>query len=650
MILGQMPMGFLPFTPITANPAPIAVNDDAGTFAKGSNNNTLNVLANDQNVAGGTLTIETQPANGACTVSGDVILYSPNNGFLGADSFVYRITTASGTATATVTTFVQEGAGTPPPAGGTLSATPDTFRMQTGTTKELWVTWNDVRPREAQVTSASAGSIMNLRRNVINYTAPGSPQTVNINYTISDKANSSTTTATVNVVSGTPAAMTQRTTLYIYNKQVCRTRYIRPLQNASGSSVVINSVSSQPAVGSATRLDNTRISMTVPEAAAPQNTSIGYQVGSANGTASGTIDVVVQNKPNVTWATGLLIGIPDVPDWITQIGRNPSANAGFTRLVYKDGGGVQHALFTNFSRLSGDSFTINDAGTNRTVSMFGTPSYCMSNFESGLNAAWKQNAIHFLSVQLVPEDQSVHSSPTGFKKFLPGGGQNSAYTTCWYKFGQRFATYLDNKSMASSKIVLELGKECNSTEPYQILPGWEQDAKDAWRLAVDRIRAGMNNTTAGRADDLRFCFRVAQNRKAVNSPSSLPNLPQLFPGNSHFAVVGMSFHDGESDFGDENGWHNVLFGSDNEFGLSEFYETARQHNVMMAVPEWDLYYTGYSLGVTKEPREVMERWFRWLYEHRDKLLFETYLSQYNRMRDRWTTWGAAQAYKALWSN
>ena len=630
MFLGQIPMGVLPFTPVTSNPLPVCVDDDAGIFAMGSNQNAINVLANDVNVSGGTLAIVTQPANGVCTVSGTTILYSPNNGWQGSDSFTYRVTTAAGSDTATVTTRAYEGGVEPTdpeepvdpdPPSAALTAAPDTFRLQTGTTKELWVTWNDVRLKEAQVTSTGQGS----------------------------------STVTVQIVAGAPAPIAQRSRHYVYNKGALRTRYCRPLMNSSGNSPVVNSITTQPAVGAATRLDASRIQVTVPEAAAPQSTTVGYQMGSANGTTNGVVDLVIQNKPPVTWACGLLIGIPDVDDWTAQIGRAPTANTGFTRLVYRDASNVQHATLTNFSRLSGDNFTVNDAGTNKTVSLFGTgANWMISSFDSGLGKPWKNNAIHCLSVQLVPEDQSVHNSPTGFAKFLAGGAQNSAFTTCWYRFGQRFAVYLDSKAIPSSKVVLELGKECNSTEPYQIMPAWVQDGRDAWKLAIDRIRAGMNNAVPGRADDLRFCFRVAGNRKAVNSSSSLPNLPQLFPGNSHVDVVGFSFHDGETDLHTEQGWHNILFGSDTEFGLAEVYETARQHNVQIGIAEWDLYFTNYNvLGGTKttqEPREVMERWFRWLYEHRDRLLFETYLSQFNRLRDRWTTWGAAIAYRDLWSN
>jgi hypothetical protein len=57
---------------------------------------------------------------------------------------------------------------------------------------------------------------------------------------------------------------------------------------------------------------------------------------------------------------------------------------------------------------------------------------------------------------------------------------------------------------------------------------------------------------------------------------------------------------------------------------------------------------------TTNSAEIMERWFRWLYEHRDKLEFEVYLSQANRFRGRWgdsaNPWGAATAYEALWRN
>ena len=74
----------------------------------------IDVLGNDSlgNAPNG-VEIEAGPANGSATVQGDnTILYSPNFGFLGDDSFEYRLTDANGDSdVATVTVCVLFGSG-----------------------------------------------------------------------------------------------------------------------------------------------------------------------------------------------------------------------------------------------------------------------------------------------------------------------------------------------------------------------------------------------------------------------------------------------------------------------------------------------------------------------------------------------------------
>ncbi len=75
-----------------ANQPPTA-NDNSFTVEQDSSENVFDVLANDTDPDGDPLTIIdlTQPANGEAVISGDVILYTPDEGYFGADTFTYTV-------------------------------------------------------------------------------------------------------------------------------------------------------------------------------------------------------------------------------------------------------------------------------------------------------------------------------------------------------------------------------------------------------------------------------------------------------------------------------------------------------------------------------------------------------------------------------
>lgn len=93
----------------------VSARDDTFNLVQDSGENTLMVLADNGNgadsTANGTLNLEqtlvTTPDNGSAQVSGNNVLYTPNQGFSGTDSFVYRINDGGGNAgDATVTVNV----------------------------------------------------------------------------------------------------------------------------------------------------------------------------------------------------------------------------------------------------------------------------------------------------------------------------------------------------------------------------------------------------------------------------------------------------------------------------------------------------------------------------------------------------------------
>jgi hypothetical protein len=97
---------------VNPNNNPDAV-DDTATVAEDSGANAINVLANDTDADGNTLTITavTQGANGsvAITGGGTGLTYTPNANYFGPDSFTYTISDGNGgTDTATVNVTVTE--------------------------------------------------------------------------------------------------------------------------------------------------------------------------------------------------------------------------------------------------------------------------------------------------------------------------------------------------------------------------------------------------------------------------------------------------------------------------------------------------------------------------------------------------------------
>jgi hypothetical protein len=97
----------------TANADTATVDQDATV--------TVNVTANDVAGSGAlaahTVTVSTDPSNGAASVgAGNVIIYTPAAGFSGNDIFQYTLTDADGdSSTASVTVTITPAAVAPPP-------------------------------------------------------------------------------------------------------------------------------------------------------------------------------------------------------------------------------------------------------------------------------------------------------------------------------------------------------------------------------------------------------------------------------------------------------------------------------------------------------------------------------------------------------
>ena len=86
-----------------AAPGALRALNDSYTFPENSPAQILNVLANDISAAGGTVAITAAPRLGTAVANLDgTVTYTPSLNTSGSDSFSYSVTTAAGTATASV--------------------------------------------------------------------------------------------------------------------------------------------------------------------------------------------------------------------------------------------------------------------------------------------------------------------------------------------------------------------------------------------------------------------------------------------------------------------------------------------------------------------------------------------------------------------
>jgi outer membrane protein OmpA-like peptidoglycan-associated protein len=103
------------------NHPPVA-RDDTANVAENSSNNPIDVLANDSDPDGDTLTVKSvsMPAHGTATATASGVTYTPAPDYLGQDSFTYTIDDGRG-GTATATVHITVATPNHPPVAGPLS-------------------------------------------------------------------------------------------------------------------------------------------------------------------------------------------------------------------------------------------------------------------------------------------------------------------------------------------------------------------------------------------------------------------------------------------------------------------------------------------------------------------------------------------------
>ncbi len=153
-------------TPV--NHPPVAVNDAIATVEHVDGS--VNALANDSDIDGDTLTIQsvTQGMNGTVTFAGAIVTYHPGVSFNGQDSFTYTISDGNGgTATATISVIVANSNDPPVTAGDSVVTNEDTAVAFNPTS-------NDVDPNGNPLSLASFGQpvhgIATAVGNIVTYT------------------------------------------------------------------------------------------------------------------------------------------------------------------------------------------------------------------------------------------------------------------------------------------------------------------------------------------------------------------------------------------------------------------------------------------------------------------------------------------------
>ncbi|MFV0360713.1 Ig-like domain-containing protein [Tropicimonas sp.] len=185
------------------NNAPDAVADSASTNYETAV--TISVLANDSDADGDTLSLSgvTQGAHGSVAISGTRVVYTPDTGFSGNDTFSYTISDGNGgTDTATVSVTVAEKPNTAP------DAVNDSANVVPGGTVTVDVLANDSDADGDALSIASVGRPSNGTASIVDgkivYTPnAGFTGADSVTYTVSD-GQGSTDTARVNFTVALP--------------------------------------------------------------------------------------------------------------------------------------------------------------------------------------------------------------------------------------------------------------------------------------------------------------------------------------------------------------------------------------------------------------------------------------------------------------
>ncbi len=194
----------IPETPEPSdNNAPVSVADEVLVVEEDGSGTSVNVLANDTDADGDTLSITGAPtaANGTVVSNGDgTLTYTPNAGYVGTDVITYQISDGTDTITATLDVTIEAGNEAP-----VSVADPELVldQGQTATTVNVLANDTDAEGETLSITgtpSAANGTVVDNGDGTLTYTPEnGFFGSDTITYEITDGTNSITATLDVTV-------------------------------------------------------------------------------------------------------------------------------------------------------------------------------------------------------------------------------------------------------------------------------------------------------------------------------------------------------------------------------------------------------------------------------------------------------------------
>ncbi|WNG60199.1 tandem-95 repeat protein [Archangium gephyra] len=200
---GGSATGTVTVTVRPVNDPPTVVNDSL-TMSQTDGTVVVPVLANDSSApdSGETLVVTavSTAANATVTLSGGVVRFTPNAGFLGTTSFTYTVSDGNGgTATGTVTVTVIDTNNPPTAANDSLTVAEDSAATVVNVLANDSTAPDTGETLTVTAVSTAANGTVTLSGGVVRFTpAPDFAGTTSFTYTVSD-GNGGTATATVNV-------------------------------------------------------------------------------------------------------------------------------------------------------------------------------------------------------------------------------------------------------------------------------------------------------------------------------------------------------------------------------------------------------------------------------------------------------------------
>ncbi len=304
---GVQENGSVTMTVSPVNDAPDGV-DDSLNVNQNSTNNTLNVLANDIDVDGNSLTIQnvgTTNNGGSVTINsgGKTLNYSPLSGFTGTETFTYTVTDGSLTDVVNVTVTVA-------PADNPPTANNDSFDLtEDDPEAEFDVLSNDTRDVDNQTfvidsvgVPTQGGSARVSADGTQFFYAPAAnfADVEEVSYTIRDTGGGlSVATATFTVAGvNDPPPIADLTV--VLNRGAGESLVFSltdlPANVDLNETLAINTAASPTTAGGSIRIDGTTILYTAPSADFTGDDSFAYSIGDGSAlSSSGTINVEVSD-------------------------------------------------------------------------------------------------------------------------------------------------------------------------------------------------------------------------------------------------------------------------------------------------------------------------------------------------------------------